>query len=179
MWKTCISDDLSLTYAVKNSGSRLRFSPGCLVATYEETTIAGLFEFARRQFLITRKSAFGIWLIGLFSNIYSVSGIWGALLAGFIYLGTDLTAAVLFFITSAVFIICQLLRVCIRQYVTSRILVRYKHELKKAALFDCLTSAVGTLVMLLFIVSSAFGSHIVWRGNRYKIINATQTRKVS
>ncbi|MFI4911183.1 MAG: glycosyltransferase [Sedimentisphaeraceae bacterium JB056] len=178
LWDTCISDDLSLTYAVNNAGYRLRFSPGCLVATYEQTTMSGLFEFARRQFLITRKSAFGIWFIGLFSNIYSVIGIWVSLIMAFYFLNSRPNFALPLFITSGVFIVCQLIRVFIRQHIASSILVSHEKQLKKAAVFDYMTSAVGSIFMLIFIISSAFGSKIVWRGTKYKIVSATKTERI-
>jgi ceramide glucosyltransferase len=179
LWKTCISDDLSLTYAVNKGGYKLRFCPGCLVATYEETTMNGLFEFARRQFLITRKSAPLIWIIGLVSSLYSVAGIWGALAAAIYYTPQNPRASMLFLVTSVVFISCQLLRVYIRQSIISRILSDYRDMLRKAAMFDYLSAPFGSVFMLIFIVSSAFGSNIVWRGRRYKIINAVQTRKIN
>ena len=45
---------ISLSYAVKDAHKKVEFVPGCLVATSESTTWAKLFEFGRRQFVITR-----------------------------------------------------------------------------------------------------------------------------
>jgi len=36
IWPKVLSDDLSLTYAVKKAGMKLAFVPTCLVASYEE-----------------------------------------------------------------------------------------------------------------------------------------------
>ena len=76
LWQGAISDDLCLSYAVKKSGLKIVFVPGCMVASYENTTWPGLLEFARRQFLITRVTIPGTWWFGFISTIYALSGIW-------------------------------------------------------------------------------------------------------
>jgi cellulose synthase/poly-beta-1,6-N-acetylglucosamine synthase-like glycosyltransferase len=54
LWKNTLSDDLSLSQTVKKAGMTVMFVPHCLVASYEATTWPQLYEFCRRQFLITR-----------------------------------------------------------------------------------------------------------------------------
>src|SRR4030043_2474494 len=86
IWPKALSDDLSLSIAVKKAGLIVAFVPACLVASHEVTTWRKLFEFTRRQFLITRVSAPKTWWFGLLSSLYSILGIWaGAGLA--IYAG--------------------------------------------------------------------------------------------
>ena len=77
IWPKALSDDLSLSYAVKKSHKKVVFVPACLVASYESTTWRELFEFGRRQFLITRVSTPGTWWFGLCSSLYSILGLWG------------------------------------------------------------------------------------------------------
>ena len=60
----------------KVAGMRVFFVPACLVASYESTTWRQLFEFGRRQFLITRISAPRTWRFGLYSCLYSILGLW-------------------------------------------------------------------------------------------------------
>ncbi|GAI49750.1 unnamed protein product, partial [marine sediment metagenome] len=62
---------------LKKAGMKVAFVPACLVASYEYTTWPKLFEFGRRQFLITRISAPGTWWFGLCSSLFSVLGLWG------------------------------------------------------------------------------------------------------
>ena len=76
LWPKSLSDDLSLSTAVKKVGMKVAFVPACLVASYESTTWPELFEFGRRQFLITRVYAPWTWWFGLLSSLYSVLGIW-------------------------------------------------------------------------------------------------------
>ncbi|MCJ7776912.1 MAG: glycosyltransferase family 2 protein, partial [Sedimentisphaerales bacterium] len=69
IWPKALSDDLSLSYAVKKAGKKVVFVPACLVASYISTTWRELFEFGRRQFLITRVSTPGTWWFGLSSSL--------------------------------------------------------------------------------------------------------------
>lgn len=76
IWVNALSDDLSMSYAVKRAHKKIAFVPACLVASYESTTWRKLFEFGRRQFLITRVSAPAIWWGGLCGTLYSILGLW-------------------------------------------------------------------------------------------------------
>ncbi len=78
IWSETLSDDLSLSRAVRRAGLRIMFVPECLVASFESFTWPRLCEFGRRQFLITRVYAPGAWWLGFFSSLGSVVGLWGA-----------------------------------------------------------------------------------------------------
>ncbi|MHC4418609.1 MAG: glycosyltransferase family 2 protein, partial [Planctomycetota bacterium] len=77
IWPKALSDDLSLSYAVKKARKKVAFVPACLAPSYESTTWTELFKFARRQFLITRVSNPKTWWFGLCSSLYSVLALWG------------------------------------------------------------------------------------------------------
>ena len=108
IWPKTLSDDLSLTYAVKKAGMKLAFVPACLVASYESTTWPELFEFGRRQFLITRISRPGTWCFGLFSSLYSVLGLWAGA-------GLAIYAAFQFSILNSKFLIPLPFQLCFSQ----------------------------------------------------------------
>jgi ceramide glucosyltransferase len=76
IWSKALSDDLSLSYVIKKAGLKIIYVPACLVASYETVTWSELFEFAHRQFLITRVSAPRTWWFGLCGTLYSVLGLW-------------------------------------------------------------------------------------------------------
>ena len=79
IWSRAISDDFSISYAVKEAGLKVAFVPACLVASHESTSWEKLFEFGRRQYLITRVCATVTWWVGLCWSLYSVIGLWGGL----------------------------------------------------------------------------------------------------
>ncbi|MHC4665834.1 MAG: glycosyltransferase family 2 protein [Planctomycetota bacterium] len=175
IWPKAVTDDFSLSYAVKRAGKKVVFVPACLAASYESTTWARLFEFGRRQFLITRVSAPGTWWFGLFSNLYSVLGLWaGAGLA--IYAGIigaqDLA---LFVAVPVVFLAGQLTRAIMRQMMISKLLEKDLPKMKCAMAADILACWLWSLLLLFLILSSAFGRTITWRGIRYKLLGPTET----
>jgi cellulose synthase/poly-beta-1,6-N-acetylglucosamine synthase-like glycosyltransferase len=175
IWPKVLSDDLSLSRAVKKAGMKVVFVPACLVASYEHTTWRKLFEFGRRQFLITRVSAPRTWWFGLFGSLYSVLGIWGA--AGLAIYAAKIhdKNLLLFAAVPVVFFVSQLARAILRQKMASKLL-RHEHQAMKAACAaDLIAFWLWSLLLLVIIVSSAFGRTVCWRGIRYRLLGLTET----
>jgi len=175
IWQTAASDDLSLTCAVKKSGMRLAFVPACLVASYESCTFSQLFEFARRQFIITRVYKPSIWSFALFGTLYSILGFWGGLALAIYAYSISAGHLALYAAVPIVFLASQILRAILRQSMISKLLKDDWPKLKRAAAADILASGLWTILMFFFIVSSAFGRTIVWRGIKYPLNQPTDT----
>jgi cellulose synthase/poly-beta-1,6-N-acetylglucosamine synthase-like glycosyltransferase len=179
IWLKALSDDLSLSYAVKKARKKVVFVPACLVASYISTTWRELFEFGRRQFLITRVSTPGTWWFGLSSSLYSILGLWGgAALA--IYAATksqiDNRHLAIFILVPILFFVAQLARAILRQEGMARkLLEEHWPKLKVAAVVDIAFFWLWSPLMLVLILSSAFGRTICWRGIRYKLLGPTET----
>ena len=175
IWPKSLSDDLSLSYAVKKAGLKVAFVPACLVASYEATSWAKLFEFGRRQFLITRVSAARTWWFGLLSTLFSVLGLWGTAGVAIYAALTGQGHVHLFLAVPVLFFVGQMFRALLRQKMISKLLRKDYHKMKFAMVADILFFWVWSLLMLFFIISSAFGRTIVWRGIRYKLLGPTET----
>jgi cellulose synthase/poly-beta-1,6-N-acetylglucosamine synthase-like glycosyltransferase len=174
-WPNSLSDDLSLSVAVKKAGKLVRFVPACLVASYTDTTWRQLFEFAHRQFLITRVCAPRTWWVGLCGTFFSVLGIWaGAALAIYAAIISD-KHFVLFTAVPVVFFVSQLTSAVLRQKMVSKLLEKDYNRMKAAAAADIFFFWAWSFLMLVFIISSAFGRTITWRGIRYKLLGPTET----
>jgi cellulose synthase/poly-beta-1,6-N-acetylglucosamine synthase-like glycosyltransferase len=175
IWSNAFSDDLSLSYAVKKAGLKIVFVPACLAASHEEITWRQLFEFGRRQFLITRVSAFGTWLFGLFCSLLSVVGLWStigiAIYAKFV--GWD-SPYLLFAVPFAIFT-AQLIRAILRQKMISNLLKEDLPQMKMTIAADILAFWAWSILLLFFIISSAFGRTVRWRGIRYKLLGPAET----
>ena len=78
-WANACTDDYSLTNAVRKENLRITFVPACYVASYEQTTWAKMFSFARRQFLITRVLHKKLWIFALLGFGYFVVAFWASL----------------------------------------------------------------------------------------------------
>jgi cellulose synthase/poly-beta-1,6-N-acetylglucosamine synthase-like glycosyltransferase len=175
IWQKSLSDDLSLSRAVKKAGMKVAFVPACLAASYEQTTWSQLFEFGRRQFLITRISAPRTWWFGLFGTLYSILGLWGGAAVAVYAAATGAKGLPLFIAVPVIFSIAQLSRAILRQKMIGKLLEKDRPALKAASTADIFFFWVWSLVLLFLIVCSAFGRTITWRGIRYKLLSPTET----
>jgi len=176
IWKNALSDDLSLSWAVKKrAGKKIVFVPPCLVASYEKTTWPKLFEFVIRQFLITRMIMPGTWWFGLLCSVYSVAGLWVG--AGVAVYAAAVGKSHLFtyILLPTVFYVGQIIRPIIRQKMILHLLHKDRREITPAMYVDVLGNFVWSWLLLICIAVSAFGRRIVWRGIEYEIISPTET----
>ncbi|MHC4510511.1 MAG: glycosyltransferase family 2 protein [Planctomycetota bacterium] len=150
IWQTTLSDDLSLSCAVKKAGMKVVFVPAAKT-----------------------------WWFGLCSSLYSVLGIWGAAALALYAAKTQnqslRSASPLFAAVSVVFFLSQLARAILRQRMARKLLDEEHQAMKAACIADVLAFWLWSLLLLFLIVSSAFGRTICWRGIRYKLISPTQT----
>jgi cellulose synthase/poly-beta-1,6-N-acetylglucosamine synthase-like glycosyltransferase len=169
IWSKSISDDLTLSRAVERSGSKMVFAPACMVASYETTTWQKLFEFGRRQFLITRIYAPKTWLFGLSGTLFSVGGFWMMLAVAAAGFAEDSSHVAVYAIAAGLILGMQWLRALLRQWMIMRLLSKDKKTLRMAFWADILLFWLWGILFLFLILSSAFGRTICWRGIRYRI----------
>ena len=175
IWKTAISDDLSLSYAVKKAGMKIIFIPACLVASYEQTTWPKLFEFTRRQFVITKVTMPGTWSFALFSSTYSLAGLWATAAIAIIAAMNGRSNLAYYTAVPAIFFIGQITRSILRQTMIAKLHPRDAEKMKPAAIADILGTCFWSWPLFICIVASAFGRTITWRGIKYKLISPTET----
>ncbi|MBN2139159.1 MAG: glycosyltransferase family 2 protein [Sedimentisphaerales bacterium] len=175
LWPRVLSDDLSLTYAVKKAGMKLAFVPACLVASYESTTWPKLFEFARRQFLITRVYRFWTWLFGLAVTLYSVLCIYATAALAIYAAYASLANLPLFFAVPIATLLCHVAGAVIRQRMIAELLEKDRPNMRFAAAADILLTWLWSLLLFVMMLSSAIGRTISWRGIKYKLISPTET----
>lgn len=179
IWPKAFSDDLSLSCAIKKAGLRIAYVPSCLVASYESATWGKLLKFARRQFLITRISAPRIWWFGLCGSLYSVLTLWSTAAVAVYAAAIGEENLALFAALPILFFVSQMGQAILRQRMVSRLLKKDRHKMKFAMAADILACWVWSLLLLFFIISSAFGKTVCWRGIRYKLLGPTETIVVS
>jgi cellulose synthase/poly-beta-1,6-N-acetylglucosamine synthase-like glycosyltransferase len=175
IWSKTISDDLSLSYAIKKSGYKVAFVPACLAASYEQINWRGLFEFGRRQFLITKVSSRWTWMMGLLGTILSVFGPIVTVGIGIYAVRTGLALAYVYVCVPFLLLLLQFLRAILRQIMLGKMLKDDCEQMKKARLFDISMFWPMSFLFLILILSSMFGRTIRWRGIRYKLLGPTKT----
>ena len=182
LWAKALSDDYVLSYAVKKTGLKVVYVPVCLVASYLSTSWKSLFEFMRRQFLITRISANGTWKFGLISSLLSVVGPWTALfLAIFTSIRTgqshlvlgDMTFSALFTLLTIGFFGAQWFQAVLRQNMIAKLLPDKVAQMHWAKWADILGFGIWSFLLLAAMLTSVFGNTIRWRGIRYRLLGPT------
>lgn len=175
IWEKAVSDDLSLTTAVKKQRLLIAYVPACLVASYQQYTWSSLFEFGRRQFLITRIYRPNIWWFGLSGSLYTIAGQWLPLALIFLVPSLQSETMNLLTILSITFFACEFIRAILRQVMAFTILKDDRKKLTVARVFDIVFCWLWTILTFLLIISSAFGNTVRWRGISYKLISPDKT----
>ena len=175
VWANTLSDDLSLSHVVKRAGMRVTFVPECLVASFEATTWLKLFEFGRRQLLITRVYAPWTWRLGFLSSLGSVAGLWGTAAMATYAARVDADHVLPCAAIACLFLAGQIVRAVLRQLIAGQVLKTHLPQLLPAALADILGCWLWSIVLLALLLASAFGRTIRWRGIRYRLISPTRT----
>lgn len=174
IWSETLSDDLSLSRAVRRAGLRIMFVPECLVASFESFTWRRLCEFGRRQFLITRVYAPGVWWLGFLGSLCSVLGLWGAAAAALYTAAVHGEHLVLYAAVAGVFFAGQVTRAVLRQLAMAKVLREHLSPLLPAAVADVFGCWFWSILLLALMLSSAVGRTIRWRGIRYKLVSPTR-----
>ncbi|HSV26549.1 MAG TPA: glycosyltransferase [Sedimentisphaerales bacterium] len=169
IWKCNISDDLSLSRAVKRAGLNVAFVPACLVASYVSITWRRLLEFGRRQFLITRVTAPTLWTIGLLGSLYSVAGFWGGTAAAIYAIASGLEHPWVYMTVPGAFLAGHFWKAGLRWKTMSVVLDNSSKDARAAARADIFLSWLWSPLLLGIILSSALGRTLTWRGIRYKL----------
>ncbi len=174
IWSASLSDDLSVSQAVRKAGLRTYFAPACVVASYVSTTWSALWEFARRQFIITRIYAPAMWLFGLCGAVLSVAGLWGGLALSVWAISARPVFWIGYMALFGVFLVCQIVRAALRQRMASRLLPDDQSAMRSARWADWLGFWAWCILLLVVIAASAVGRTITWRGIRYRIHSPTE-----
>ena len=169
IWQKALSDDLSISRCVRKAGLKITFVPACLITTYQSSTWSNLWEFGRRQFIITRIYSPVMWLFGLMSSIFSVAGLWGGIGLAIWANYNNVNYAILAIIVPSAFWGCQFCRAIVRQKLIFKLLPQQKKRLRPVRIADIFFCWVWSIIFMIIMLSTIFGRTILWRGIKYKI----------
>lgn len=174
-WAGTVSDDWAMTRALRNFNRPIHFVPECLTPTVRDTTLRSLVEFTNRQLIITRVYAPRIWAAGAIAHLlYCATLIMGAVLIGeAIYVGQ------LWLNTAMLLLMIMLLSAAkgvVRWLAVLDLMRDWKYKLESYAWAWTVLAPLAPFLYALNFMVSAFSRRIVWRGIRYQLISAGQTR---
>ncbi len=173
-WLGTLSDDLVASRVLNAAGLKTEFEPRCMAVSPIDVTLAGMFEFTRRQYMIGRRYAPARWCLALLAASVMQIAMWGCLVAAICgaFIGwahwwlPAINFAALYGLGSV--------RAWFRQDVGRRLCSSHTQQLAPAGRFDVYAGPLVGLLNWLGIISSLFGSCITWRGNRYRILPGGQ-----
>ncbi len=173
-WASTVSDDCSLSRAVREAGGTIRFEPRCLVASREESSLWEFLRWSARQMIITRVYAPVLWRMGLaVSLFYCGTVVWGLALLGTPGVTTHQRLVVAILLLAAILLNGG--KGYIRTLVTREL---FGAETDRSDSCYWLLSPLVSWVMLVNLVMAAFTRRIEWRGTEYELVSAEKVRVV-
>jgi ceramide glucosyltransferase len=174
-WQHSVSDDYSMTSALRRAGRPIVFLPECLTVSYVETDFGGLMEFTNRQMLITRVYSPKMW---------AIAGATHLLFCGTILLGIGLTLgnllaekpALPFAALTFLPLLLAAIRSALRVTVGQEMLPTLKSQIQQQSWIHLLLGVWVPYLYAINFVASATTRTIRWRGIRYELISPQQTR---
>jgi len=177
-WKGALSDDYTLSAAVKKAGKRIMFIPQCLAVTCADMTLAQLIEFTSRQMRITRVYSPPVWKLALLTHgLYNLA-FWGGLIWLVVNALLGKNNSNLFYILLGVFIVGAISG-AIRALAVANFIQTEQRATKIPLGAYTLLGPVVSLVYLINIILSAATTRITWRGIGYQMISPGETLTIS
>ncbi|MCL6566228.1 MAG: glycosyltransferase [Acidobacteriia bacterium] len=177
-WRGAASDDWALTRALRAARLPIVFLPQCLVPSAAQFTLPSLLEFTRRQVVLTRVYAPGLWFRALLLHgCYTATvllGLW-VLVARAVQGGTALHIALLVLLV----LLLSALRGLVRLLAVAEALRSEQPQLLQQGWVWTFLAPVVPLLYTWNLLGAAASRRIRWRGYTYEIISPNQTRIVA
>lgn len=176
-WQHALSDDMTITLAVRDRGLGITFVPRCLVTTHEDCTFHQMLEWTNRQTIIAKVYHPALWW-----KIAIAHGVGNAILC----LGLGLLIArLLGAYQDPLVLVAALLMLAIvpMEMLNAQVLMpaildmlpERRQELARQSWRYRLLAPAASLLALVNTVFSVFTSRITWRGVTYDMRSPTET----
>ena len=177
-WEKSLSDDYSLTRAVRNGGGTIRFEPRCLLASREEPRFGEFLRWTNRQIIITRVYAPKLWQLGLSSHFsYAATFLLGFALIVNALIGAPKAPEQVIRVASVLFLIqiLGMVKGWIRLKVAEEQFPEAAETLARYGFCYWSLSPLVPWVMAYNFVTAGFTRRIEWAGVRYELRSPDQT----
>lgn len=180
-WQHALSDDMTITLAVRERGLGIRFVPRCLVTTHEDCTFGQMLEWTNRQTIIAKVYHPALWW-----KIAIAHGVGNAILC----LGLGLLIARLLGVHHDPLVLAaslMMLAIVPMEMLNAKVLMPAILDMlpdRRPQLADrfwtyCLLAPAASLLALVNTVFSLGTNRITWRGVTYDMRSPTETVVVS
>lgn len=174
-WRGTLSDDFTVTRAVKGVGLEIKFVPRALTPSIEDCSMRELLEFTTRQMKITRVYSPDLWIMSFVgSGLFTI-----VMIATFsiIILSSrnDLKVAVAM-VTLVSVTILSIGKSWLRMRAVMLVLGPYRSKLERQMLSQLTLWSIAPALFLYNSVAAWVSRRITWRGTTYEMASATATR---
>ena len=177
-WHGTLSDDLVASRVFREAGLRVEFEPAAMVASPLDMSFRQVLGFVRRQYLIGRFYAPGLWLFALTFVTFANLALWGS----FGLMGWCLaTGSIWLPIPAGIFSVLYLsdvFRGLVRQDTALAYFPELKESLGRARRFDIFGGPLFGLFNWFLMLGSTLGRHMTWRDVTYRMCRAGRIRLV-
>jgi ceramide glucosyltransferase len=175
-WQHALSDDYVLSHCVRDIGkANIHFVPQCLVASDANFTWKSLFEFAVRQYRITRICAPLVWLAATSGAMLYLFALIYPIVMAVYSLGHPEQVWWHFVLMFAFMYLASLIRGVYLMVGGKRLLPSHAAAINGMWLWYTLAFPAVHALNLLTLLAAAMGNRIVWRGVAYTMVNRTKT----
>jgi ceramide glucosyltransferase len=173
LWQGTVSDDFTMTRALKAAKMPIHFVPRCLTPSFEDCALRELFEFTTRQLKITRTYAAHLWKAVLTGSLLFSLVFFGGMVFIVVRLASGLSIVVP---TILLLIICILgtAKSHVRMRAVQMPLASYRQELRRTWPAHLLLWPVTSVLYLYNALAAAFSRRIEWRGITYELKSPTE-----
>jgi len=175
MWHGAVSDDYVLTKALRTSGFPIVFVPECLVPSTCDMSSRAFFEFTTRQLIITRIYEPKLWGIAGLAHFFYCAAVLTGLGLWLSRLGNSLPGLQILVLTVVPPLIAAV-RGLLRVMAVVDLLPEKKEKILSQAWVWTMLAPLVPFVYVYNFATAAFSRRIVWRGIRYELVSADQTR---
>ena len=174
-WLGTLSDDFTMTRALKEAGMAIFFVPQALTPSIENCSFREMLEFTTRQMKITRVYAPALWKLSFFgSALFNLTLIWALLI---IVLGSPAQPS--FWIGAIVMFLVSFFSIgksWLRLKAVRLVLKEYSDELRRQFSTQNTLWLLAPAVFLFNSVAALLSRRMTWRGKRYELVSPTETR---
>ncbi len=176
-WDKALSDDMTISRAVRDCGLQTEFVPQCLVATHEDCTFTQMLEWTNRQTIITKVYHKELWRkIALAHGLGNTALCLGIVLL-LVFLsgpGSDPLLLISGLLMLAI-VPMEMLGGLLLLPAVQKMLPAHKEKLQNMAWKYFLLAPLASMLALANTVYSLFTSRITWRGVTYEMRSPTST----
>jgi ceramide glucosyltransferase len=172
-WRGTVSDDFTLTNALKEARLPIQFVPACLTASLEDYTFRQLIEFTTRQVKITRVYASHLWKAAFIGSLLFVLVFFGGIVLVITRALVGLSVWLPLLLLGLIFAEGAL-KAYIRLQAVMLPLTKYRKELRRTLPAHLLLWPITSALFLYNCAAAMFSRRIEWRGIRYELKSPTE-----